>query len=577
MRIGPLFFVLALALNGCLDHSLDKLEFIQVLTESPVPIDLGTVSLQGRIAGLNRQNAEACGFLWSEKEKDIGDMVPGLADIAVTVPSGNDTFSAPFPMKQGQIIFFRAYARLGERLVYGEILPYSLDQIVVMSMDSATVENDRAALYGRLVGVSAQNKPVSAYGHVFSINNKTPEIGAPGCDTTNLGATTADLYFTSSLKNLPFNTTFYVRAYAIGANDIFYSQVTDTFRVRDGWRLAPSFQFFRDGVGQGIGGKGYVGFGCNSVASCFQAALSKTFWQYDPAGNAGAGSWNSLNSFPSNGDIRTNALTFSIPGLDTVYVIFGEKMEASGALSSVVDFWKYSIGSDAWLKGEDIPFINGATAPFRTGAIGFAVNGKAYVGAGGGYSGNQLTIYKNDFWEYNPAAGNWRQVAPLPMVISAFDSTVYQLGRFKATAFAVKNTAYAGGGETHGGKQLKDFWKFIPPNGLLDTSGRWELVGFFPGLSRVGAVSFSVGDKAFYGTGYNTYSGYLNDWWEFDPASNSWAAKTTFPGERRSAAFGFALQNHGYLGTGRGIKLKPNNQGFDPDIYNDFWLYTPEN
>jgi len=578
MRIAPVILVFLLLVSGCLDHNLEELEFLTVVTEPPAQTDVGTILFQGRIDGLNRQRADACGFVWSENEKAVRDLSPGLADITVSPPAGNGDISASFPMKQGQIIFYRAYARLGERLVYGETEPYSLDQIVVMSMGFASVVNDSAALTGRLVGVTAQNEPIRAFGHVFSTTNQMPAIGAAGCDTTNLGTTKVDMVFTSSLVVLPFNPTYYVRAYAIGENDIFYSQLVDTFRVRDGWKIGAPFQAYREGLGVGLNGWGYAGFGCNSVAECFQATQSNVFWQFDPSGNSGAGSWSNLAPFPTDiGLNRTNALSFVIPGLDTVYVIFGDFVPPAGGYLSTVDFWKYAIASNTWEKGEDIPFLSGLPAPFRTGATGFSVQGKAYVGTGATLAlGGQPDQYRNDFWEYDPNTGGWRKVASLPLRISTFDSKVYQLGRYEASAFAVADTGYAGGGETFGGQQLRDFWKFIPPSSALDT-GRWELAGFFPGLSRIGAVSFSIGNKAFYGTGYNTFSGYLSDWWEFDPSSVTWRARTEFPGEKRADALGFSVQGRGFLGTGRGVMLKSNGQGFDPDIYSNFWIYTPEN
>lgn len=574
MRIAPFLLAFLLCCSGCLDHSLDEMEFFTVVTDAPIPIDLGTIQLQGRIGDLNRQHLDACGFIWSENEKNIRDISPGLPDISVTPPAGNGPFTAIFSIKQGQIVYCRAYGRMGDRLIYGATEPYSLDQIVVMSMNFNAVENDRATLTGRLVGVTAQHKPVRAFGHVFSLTNKTPVLDASDCDTTNLGAAEADITFTSHLNGLQFNTTYYVRSYAVGENDVFYSQLTDTFRVRDGWKPGQPFQSYREGFGVGLNGKAYAGFGCNSVAECFQSSQSKSFWYFDPAGT---GSWSSLSPFPANGLNRTNALSFVIPGLDTIYVIFGDYVPSAGGYLATVDFWKYAVGSNTWVKGKDIPFINGLPAPFRTGAAGFSIGGKAYVGTGSILSASgQPDQYKNDFWEYNPTNGAWRPVASLPLRVSAFDTKMYHLGRYEAAAFAVADTGYVGGGESYGGQQLKDFWKFIPPVGDLDT-GRWELTGFFPGLSRIGAVSFSIGKKAYYGTGFNTFSGYLNDWWEFDPASWAWKPRTVFQGEERADALGFSIQGLGFLGTGRGLKLKSNGQGFNPDIYSDIWIYTPEN
>jgi len=569
MRIAPVILFFLLLISGCLDHDLQELEFLTVVTEPPAQTDVGTILLQGRIDGLNRQRADACGFVWSENEKAVRDLSPGLPDITVSPPAGNGDISVSFPLKQGQIIFYRAYARLGERLVYGETEPYSLDQIVVMSMGFATVVNDSAALTGRLVGVTAQNEPIRAFGHVFSITNQTPAIGAAGCDTTNLGTTKVDMSFTSPLVDLPFNTTYYVRAYAIGENDIFYSQLVDTFRVRDGWKIATPFLDYQNGMGISVNGNGFVGFGCGNAVECFQTQLSPDLWRFNPSGT---GSWDKMAPFPSMPVLRTNVTSFTIG--DTIYVVYGAFVPPNGGYLATADLWKYAVSSNTWVEGNGLPFVAGQPEPFRTGAVGFVAQGKGYVGAGSVLPQGKPQNYYNTFWEYDPMTGGWRKVAGLPMRVSDFDPKTYVAGRYEAVAFAIGDTGYAGGGETDGGLQLRDFWRFIPPSNSQDT-GRWELAGFFPGKSRVQAVTFVIKEKAYYGMGYNTYDGYLDDWWEFDPTANSWAQRTAFQGDGRRGALSFSINEQGYAGTGTDRVIDNSGQFFIPRIHNDWWIYTP--
>src|SRR5204863_10183419 len=53
---------------------------------------------------------------------------------------------------------------------------------------------------------------------------------------------------------------------------------------------------------------------------------------------------------------------------------------------------------------------------------------------------------------------------------------------------------------------------------------------------------------------------------EFDPIANTWSQKTDFGGNERENAVGFSIGNKGYLGT-----------GFDAiaPFLDDFWEYTP--
>ena len=41
------------------------------------------------------------------------------------------------------------------------------------------------------------------------------------------------------------------------------------------------------------------------------------------------------------------------------------------------------------------------------------------------------------------------------------------------------------------------------------------------------------------------------DFWEYDPATNTWTQKADFGGTTRSVAVGFSIGSKGYIGTGR--------------------------
>ncbi|HZX73158.1 MAG TPA: kelch repeat-containing protein [Cyclobacteriaceae bacterium] len=97
-----------------------------------------------------------------------------------------------------------------------------------------------------------------------------------------------------------------------------------------------------------------------------------------------------------------------------------------------------------------------------------------------------------------------------------------------------------------------------------DLIGDWLRKSDFEGVSRSGAVTFTIGTRVFVGTGFDgTYR--LKDLWEFDAAKNTWFRKADFPGVARNSAVAFSANGKGYIGT-----------GYDGvNRLNDFWEYNP--
>src|ERR1035437_7222403 len=80
--------------------------------------------------------------------------------------------------------------------------------------------------------------------------------------------------------------------------------------------------------------------------------------------------------------------------------------------------------------------------------------------------------------------------------------------------------------------------------------------------ARYSAVGFSIGTKGYIGTGYD--GSLKNDFWEYDPSSNTWIQKANFGGTARYFAVGFSIGTKGYIGT-----------GYDGSTYkNDLWEYS---
>lgn len=141
-------------------------------------------------------------------------------------------------------------------------------------------------------------------------------------------------------------------------------------------------------------------------------------------------------------------------------------------------------------------------------------------------------------------------------------------GRLGAISFTIGDKVYVGLGVDAEGYELNDMWTFGGYSWGSD-------VDTFPGPKRWGAVAFSDGQYGYVGTGYaqnqhisGSKSEYFNDFWRFDPTQPSgsqWKKLNDFPGQKRRYAVAFYVDGHGYIGTGYG----DDKAG----TFKDFWRY----
>lgn len=100
---------------------------------------------------------------------------------------------------------------------------------------------------------------------------------------------------------------------------------------------------------------------------------------------------------------------------------------------------------------------------------------------------------------------------------------------------------------------------------FVHAQGPWTQRASMPGTARHRAYTFTIGQRGYFGGGWNGVTMY-GDFWEYDPGSNCWAQKSNYPGGPRLSAFGFSIGNKGYAGT-----------GLDQNLYaqSDFYEYNP--
>jgi N-acetylneuraminic acid mutarotase len=94
----------------------------------------------------------------------------------------------------------------------------------------------------------------------------------------------------------------------------------------------------------------------------------------------------------------------------------------------------------------------------------------------------------------------------------------------------------------------------------------WNQKSSLPAVGRHRGTGISIGQKGYIGLGHMNGTGnniIYKDWWEFDPATNSWTQKSDYPVGTYGAS-AFSVDSVGYVGGGTGLS-------------NEFYKYSPAN
>jgi hypothetical protein len=156
--------------------------------------------------------------------------------------------------------------------------------------------------------------------------------------------------------------------------------------------------------------------------------------------------------------------------------------------------------------------------------------------------------------------GDWQRRAPSP-----------KMRAYMAT-FVIGDKGYACCG-TNGTGEMRARREVYAFDHTAGVNGSWiETLGAFPGSARQQAVGFSLNGKGYVGTGWDGDLTDMKDFWQYDPASDTWTEVAPLPGAARRGAIAFSLtvngQEYGYVGTG--YTEKP-----EKDYMFDFWQFDP--
>ncbi len=141
------------------------------------------------------------------------------------------------------------------------------------------------------------------------------------------------------------------------------------------------------------------------------------------------------------------------------------------------------------------------------------------------------------------------------------------LKRERAVSFSIGDYGYVGTGEDSMNVSKKDLWRYDPD------ANSWSQMANLPGVERRNAVAFVIDEIGYVGTGIDSASSWVGtllfDFWAYDPSSNSWTAKANYPG---GSGFGvyyaaaFSAGGKGYVTCG---KMGSNWYA------SDLWEYDP--
>ncbi|PWT72514.1 MAG: galactose oxidase [Bacteroidetes bacterium] len=191
-------------------------------------------------------------------------------------------------------------------------------------------------------------------------------------------------------------------------------------------------------------------------------------------------------------------------------------------------------------------------ADFEGLAVGeaatFVIGEFAYVGTGIDFSHPNSRI--SAMYQFDPSGnGGWQEIANFP-----------GSPRSSAVGFSVLMKGYIATG-FDGERPLNDCWEYDPQ------TNKWQQKSSIGNSSadfaRYDAIGFGIGDLGYITTG-NTGSGWLEDLWQYDPASDTWTERRG-SGKKRSSSICFVYNGKAYIFCG-------TNNG---KLLNDGWLYDP--
>lgn len=511
-KVIPLFLLLFFFSN-CEKWNLEKEDFLQLTTGEVILLDIKNISIESEVLGIVNEVVTQHGHVYSTStmEPTIG-FNDGIATEGGRDSDGN-FISTVADLELNKTYNIRAFAQTKNLISYGNTQSFTTGNVMVSTGGLEYTTEREARVSGSLCCLEF-GVTIDQYGFCWSSENENPTIDND--PFVNLGIPETDGPYSGELTDLKDSSLYYYRSYAVTnfGTDIIYGEVkTWDARLINIWKqranfpvediFLPAFSFNGNGfvfhenslwkyepaddswsVGPQKSGPflftssrfiigNYAYFMIGTTASD-PPQPGNICWRYDLVNEV----WEDLNPF--DGDPRISPIGFTT-GNGKGYAGIGN----SGSNDySFTDFWEYDPLNDSWTEITTYPgMTNGISM------ISFTVEGKAYVGGGGG-AGLQ------NFYCFNPNNNTWTLKGGLPGGQT-----------FETVSFTIGQTGYMGTGESDGAFQSRSFWSYAP---LTD---EWNRIADFAGQGRFGAFGFSIGNKGYVGGGVGM--ALFTDFWEY--------------------------------------------------------------
>jgi len=208
-------------------------------------------------------------------------------------------------------------------------------------------------------------------------------------------------------------------------------------QVNDIWTKKADYpgNSYSGAVGFSIGTKGYLGTGFS-----INGSVTNEFWEYDPVKNT----WTEKASLPVSA-ARTEAVGFSVGNKG--YIGTGNFTAGIGG-TALRDFWEWDQVTNLWTRKADFAGLR------RSGAVGFTIGNKGYIGTGVTLDENGFSNYSSDFWEWDQETNKWTRKADLE-----------GNPRVNAVGASIGEKGYIGSGinnDFEWGIIINDFWEYDP-------------------------------------------------------------------------------------------------------------------
>lgn len=418
----------------------------------------------------------------TEKGVCLGTSSPVSAVNKVSAGNGLGSFTVEIKgLSANKTYYLRAYAINAKGTAYGE------EKTVVTTSGMPTIALLKL-LQVRTYDVDLESEVVNegdstaVRGFCFS---ESASVSIKD-DTVHVGSGKGK--FSTTIKNLQANTTYYARSFAVNSYGVQYSDSIQFTTLNALPTVKTSiFNDNKDGkvkVGGIVVDMGYSEITARGIC------------------------W----SFSNEPTIQDNVFNFT-PGTGA-FSGYLEKING-GKIYHIRAFATNSIGTS---YGEEVIFpappVFTDMAPFTsyrpTGAAAFSSYGRAYL-----VGGDVGQSYSNIVWEFDPISNSWR------------DRNIFPLGGRKfVTAFSTDATAYLLGGLVNPGQPTTEFYKYKV------SLNEWEILPPFPGTPRWSAKATvqSKGSVTYgYVIGGRTTNAILNEVWRYNINSGQWQQIENFP------------------------------------------------